>query len=214
MLHCPLALRFDRLRSRCAESKYITNTSGDGSGPFRSGRRGHGGEINQRHDVVFLPSLLFSFTLHWASRPVPCLPYNIPWPVTAAAASQVSAGERWRGGSSDFPLLLVRSSLPPPSLLSPVRPLLRNIMQSASTTTAVRSATKLKSLLLRARRMSARIRPLPHYKSYVVVVPPSHTDMPLHVEGKVVRSGEGPFAKSTLEGPVSCVLPKVPGQLV
>ena len=38
--------------------------------------------------------------------------------------------------------------------------------------------------------------------------------MPLHVQGEVVRAGEGPLAHLALERPVSRVLPGVPGELV
>ena len=38
--------------------------------------------------------------------------------------------------------------------------------------------------------------------------------MPLHVQGEVVRAGEGPLAHLALEWPVPRVLPRVPGELV
>ena len=42
----------------------------------------------------------------------------------------------------------------------------------------------------------------------------SHGHVPLHVQGEVVRSREGPLAHSALERPVSGVFPHVPGELV
>lgn len=38
--------------------------------------------------------------------------------------------------------------------------------------------------------------------------------VPLHVEGKVVGTGESPLAEVALEGPVPCVLAVVAGQLI
>ena len=38
--------------------------------------------------------------------------------------------------------------------------------------------------------------------------------MSLHVEGKMVRSGEGSLAQAAVEGPVPCVLAEVAGQLI
>lgn len=38
--------------------------------------------------------------------------------------------------------------------------------------------------------------------------------MPLHMEGQMIRPGEGPLAEATLEGPVPGVLPVMAGQLI
>lgn len=40
------------------------------------------------------------------------------------------------------------------------------------------------------------------------------SEVPLHVQGQVVRPGKGPVAQVALEGPVTCVLAVVAGKLV
>lgn len=63
--------------------------------------------------------------------------------------------------------------------------------------------------------MSAEHPPVSNHHTAVVVVPASLSlHVPLHVQCKVVRPGEGPFTQVALERPMSGVLPEVACELV
>ena len=81
-------------------------------------------------------------------------------------------------------------------------------MQTASTTTAEQTASDKAA----RKGLSLSFSLCTLFCNFNAV--PSQADVPLHVQGEVVRAGEGPLAHSALERSVPCVLPEVAGQLV